>query len=110
MNRSPRFATRPIGPTARRWGDTSQPPWAEAPEWQRASAVNGVAHARGNPSAKPSDSHESWFAEKVAAGWKLGPVKDPEKKEHPCMVPYAELPPEQQRKDALFLSIVRALE
>lgn len=91
-------------------GDLSQPAWADAPEWQRESAVNGVAHARGNPNAKPSDSHESWLAEKAAAGWKMGPVKDPEKKEHPCMVPYAELPPEQQRKDALFLAVVRALE
>ena len=28
-----------------------------------------------------------------ADGWKYGPVKDPEKKEHPCFVPYDDLPP-----------------
>lgn len=90
-------------------GDTSQPAWEAAPEWQRESAMRGVAHAQLNPDAKPSDSHESWLAEKKAAGWKYGPVKDPEKKEHPCFVPYAELPPEQKTKDFLFLAVIRSL-
>jgi hypothetical protein len=47
--------------------------------------------------------------QKLADGWKYGPVKYPEKKEHPCMVPFAELPKEQQLKDALFRHIVPAL-
>lgn len=88
-------------------GDNSQPDWVEAPQWQKASARNGVRGAlAGNT---PEQSHASWYAEKVATGWKFGPVKDPEKKEHPCMVPYADLPPAQQKKDALFLSTVRAM-
>ena len=90
-------------------GDNSQPPWAEAPEWQRTSAVNGVQFHLENPNAKPSHSHESWLAEKEANGWKYGPVKDPEKKEHPCFVPYEELPAEQKAKDALFIGVVHAL-
>jgi hypothetical protein len=36
-------------------------------------------------------------------------VKDPEKKEHPCFVPYESLPAEQQAKDHLFKGIVAAL-
>jgi hypothetical protein len=91
-------------------GDNSQPSWADAPEWQRSSAMAGVRFHRSNPNSKPSDSHESWLKEKEAAGWKFGPVKDPENKEHPCFVPYDQLPREQQAKDALFLSVVRALE
>lgn len=59
---------------------------------------------RGNT---PEQSHESWFAEKVATGWKYGPVKDPEKREHPCMVSYAELPPVQRQKDHVFVGTVR---
>lgn len=90
-------------------GDNSQPPWEEAPEWQRSSAVNGAKHMLGNPGAKPSDSHESWLKEKAADGWKYGPVKDPEKKEHPCFVPYDELPVEQKVKDYLFQAVVRTL-
>lgn len=90
-------------------GDTSQPTWEEAPEWQRLSAVNGVEHVIGHPDAKPWDSHESWLEEKRVAGWTYGPVKDPQKKEHPCFVPYDELPIEQQLKDALFLAVARTL-
>lgn len=90
-------------------GDHSQPAWQDAPEWQRDSAYKGVMHTLGNPDAKPSDSHESWLAEKRAAGWKYGPVKDPEKKEHPCFVPYDDLPAEQKAKDFIFQAVVRAL-
>lgn len=88
-------------------GDTSQPSWDDAPEWQKSSARNGVSGAL--TGATPEQSHESWLAEKRATGWKFGPVKDPEAKEHPCFVPYAELPPAQRNKDALFLSTVRAV-
>jgi hypothetical protein len=88
-------------------GDESQPPWESAPEWQKSSARNGVAGAiAGNT---PEQSHQSWLDEKAANGWKYGPVKDPEKKEHPCFVPYAELPASQRAKDALFVSAVRCV-
>lgn len=88
-------------------GDTSQLGWDEAPEWQRASARNGVRGVvNGNT---PEQSHESWLAEKTATGWKYGPVKDAEKKEHPCFVPYADLPPAQQKKDAIFTGTVRTM-
>lgn len=90
-------------------GDRSQAPWEEAPQWQRDSAVKGVVHRLDNPSAPASASHESWMAEKLATGWKHGPVKDAEKKEHPCLVLFEELPPEQQAKDRLFVAIVTAL-
>jgi hypothetical protein len=87
--------------------DHSQPPWDDAPMWQKQSAWNGVKGAlAGNT---PEQSHECWLEEKRATGWKYGAVKDPDKKEHPCFVPYAELPPDQQRKDRLFLDIVRIM-
>jgi RyR domain len=90
-------------------GDDSQLPWNDAPEWQRTSAVNGVKFSLANPDAPASASHDSWMAEKQAAGWKYGPVKDVERKEHPCFLPFAELPADQRRKDVLFQAIVRAL-
>jgi len=90
-------------------GDTSQPPWDEAPEWQRISAVNGVAFHRANPDAGHDHSHNEWLREKESDGWKFGPVKDAEKKEHPCFVPYDELPTEQKAKDFIFRGLVRAL-
>lgn len=91
-------------------GDHSQPTWEDAPQWQRDSAIKGVLFALTHPDAKPSDSHESWLAEKRDAGWKYGPVKDPEKREHPCFVAYDELPPAQKAKDYLFLGVVRSLQ
>lgn len=90
-------------------GDHSQPEWEGAPEWQRSSAIAGVEFIRANPDAPPSASHESWLAVKEAEGWKWGPVKDPAKKEHPCFVPYAELPVEQKAKDYIFGAVARAL-
>lgn len=90
-------------------GDSSQLPWVDAPDWQRRSALNGVKFHLENPGASPSASHDEWLKEKYATGWKHGPVKDPEKKEHPCCVPFDELPPEQQAKDRLFSAIVGAL-
>lgn len=87
-------------------GDTSQVHWSEAPEWQVTSAAVGVQFNIENPDAPASHSHDCWLKEKKETGWKYGPVKDPEKKEHPCFVPYEELPKEQQVKDHLFKAIV----
>lgn len=88
-------------------GDDSQPLWRDAPDWQRASAIKGVEGALAGNTAE--QSHESWLAEKVATGWKYGHKKDPEKKEHPCMVPYAHLPAAQQIKDKMYLDTVREI-
>lgn len=91
-------------------GDTSQKPWTDSPDWQKQSAINGVKYHLANPNAGPSGSHQNWFAEKAAAGWTFGTTKDAEKKEHPCMVPYEQLPAAQRAKDALFVGIVHALK
>jgi RyR domain len=90
-------------------GDNSQPSWEDAPDWQRESAIKGVEFNIANPSASASASHDSWLEVKRNEGWKYGPVKDPEKKEHPCFVHHEELPIEQQKKDHLFKAIVAAL-
>ncbi|PTW53552.1 RyR domain-containing protein [Breoghania corrubedonensis] len=90
-------------------GDDSQVGWAAAPEWQRSSAIAGVAYHRRNPTAAPSASHESWMAQKLADGWTYGEVKDPGAKTHPCLVRFADLPVEQRTKDYLFSAVVRAL-
>lgn len=89
-------------------GDDSQLPWDDAPEWQRTSALAGVNFHIGAPDAGPSASHENWMVDKEAEGWKFGAVKDPDKKEHPCLVPFDELPTEQQAKDTLFRHVVHA--
>ena len=90
-------------------GDDSQLPWEEAPQWAKNSAINGVRFHLDNPNAGPSGSHENWLKEKEKEGWRYGEIKDPEKKEHPCFVPYDQLPKEQQAKDYIFTAIVKTL-
>lgn len=91
-------------------GDLSQPEWDNAPEWQRNSAIRGVEFHLEYPKASPSASHESWLKVKEEEGWKYGPVKDADKKEHPCFVPYEQLPVEQRSKDFLFKQVVHSLK
>ncbi len=88
-------------------GDLSQEPWDNAPEWQRESSLKGVDAVFAG--AGPGAAHESWMAEKVATGWKYGPVKDPEKKEHPCMVPFDQLPEAERMKDHLYVETVHTM-
>jgi hypothetical protein len=90
-------------------GDNSQLPWDEAPQWQKDSAVNGVAFHQQHPEAGPEGSHNNWLTEKQADGWVYGETKDPEKKTHHCIVPFDQLPVEQQAKDYIFRAIVHAL-
>lgn len=90
-------------------GDFSQKSWEEAPSWQKESAMEGVNFRLQNPGAPASAMHEKWVAHKQKDGWKYGPIKDVEKKEHPCMVLYSELDPAQRTKDHIFSSIVDAM-
>ena len=90
-------------------GDFSHPMWVMAPDWAKETNIKGVQFHLDNPNSKPEDSHRSWCHEKVKTRWVYGKVKDPEKKTHPCLVLFDKLPEEQQKKDTLFLSIVRAL-
>jgi hypothetical protein len=89
-------------------GDESQVAWAHAPQWQRDSAILGIKGIV-EDNATPADSHQSWLAEKERTNWKFGLVKDAELKTHPCMVPYDQLPKEQQAKDHLFGAVARAM-
>jgi hypothetical protein len=90
-------------------GDTSQKPWKEAPWSLKQSAIAGVIFVQENPDSPLSFLHENWRKYKAAEGWILGETKDEEKKTHPNMRPYNELPPEQRVKDTLFRAIVKAM-
>lgn len=88
-------------------GETISPRWDDAPQWQRDSAIAGVEQAL--TGAGPEQLHESWCEYKWADGWVYGETKDGDKKTHPCLVPYADLPPEQQLKDRMFSAVVSTL-
>jgi hypothetical protein len=90
-------------------GDHSQKHWDDAEEWQRESAIKGVEFALANPEAPALAQHDAWLADKEAAGWTFGTVKDATNKKHPCMVSYENLPLEQRLKDSLFKAVVKGL-
>ena len=91
-------------------GDNSQPVWEDAPQWQKESAINGVKYHMENKDTTPEDSHINWMKEKLKDGWVYGEIKDPEKKTHPCLVDYSDLPKNQQTKDHLFIAVVKSFE
>jgi hypothetical protein len=52
--------------------------------------------------------HEVWAAGRIADGWRYGPVRDDNKKEHPCIIPYEELTEEEKDYDrATALSTIK---
>lgn len=93
-------------------GDFSQLAWKDAPEWQQTSALMEVQSILNGGISTPKEAHDSWAVEKTRAGWVYGEAKDAKANPptHPCLVPYEDLPIDQQRKDALFFAIVNALK
>lgn len=90
-------------------GDNTQVTWDSAHDWQKDSAIAGVKYKLDNLDATPADQHQAWSDDKINSGWVYGDVKDVTKKEHPCLVPYEELPVEQRAKDYIFSSIVETM-
>lgn len=43
--------------------------------------------------------HEVWAKGRIADGWKYGPARNDEKKETPCLVPYAQLSESEKEYD-----------
>lgn len=94
-------------------GDYSQEVWDFCEQWQRLSSLDGVRAIEREVVTRPEQSHENWLKHKEDEGWLWGPEKNTDlsagKLTHPCMVPFKELPHEQQIKDQLFFSIVTIL-
>lgn len=87
-------------------GDNSLLPWPAAPMAHKDSIRNGVIGIF-TRNDTPEDSHKSWLKQKLDEGWKYGPVKDVERKEHPCIMDYNQLPLHHRMKDTIFGSVVR---
>lgn len=43
--------------------------------------------------------HEVWSAGRIADGWRWGEQRDDERKLHPCLVPYDQLPESEKEYD-----------
>lgn len=82
-------------------------PWDERDEAFRERMIRVVErylHSEGLPT--PKEAHDSWCEAYREMGWTYGPVRDPQKKTHPDLRPYEELPQDEREKDAIFLMCV----
>lgn len=90
-------------------GDEVAPPWPDAPDWQRKSSCDGVWAVLMGLVPTPQVGHARWLEQKLADGWTYGSVRNADKKQHPCVLPYDQLPPVQRAKDELFIAVVVAM-
>lgn len=91
-------------------GDLSQVRWIDTTPELQASAVDGVEYFMKHPDADAEDMHENWMKFKLKKGWKYGEEKSVFRKTHPCLVPYDELPKEQQMKDKIFMALCEVFQ
>jgi hypothetical protein len=56
-------------------------------------------------SDSPEELHGTWVEAYEAMGWQYGPERDPERKLHPDLVPYADLGQLERDKDAVFVAL-----
>lgn len=84
-------------------------PWDSETPQQRASILAAVRAVRYGGVTSPALMHEAWCGYKRREGWVYGPEKDFEKKTHPCLVDYGQLPAEQRVKDGMCIAIVTQL-
>ncbi len=90
-------------------GDFSPMAWDICPQWQRDTVMNGARVIKEGKVTGPEESHENWVIVKENEGWTHRDEKNSIMKTHPCMLPFNELPEEQQMKDHLFFAIVMTL-
>jgi ryanodine receptor 2 len=45
------------------------------------------------------NAHEVWARGRMAEGWRYGPRRDDERKEHPALIPYEDLPESEKEYD-----------
>lgn len=97
----------------RAWSSTHEqstlPTWSEAPDWMKASSRDSVQFVLDHPDAGPGAQHKQWMAQRLAAGWTYGSVRDEGAKQHPMLIPFEDLPLFEKQKDALVCAIVKAL-
>lgn len=68
---------------------------------QYESLLQGVKFGLQNLDMTPEQNHENWMKCKIEQGWVYGEVKDFEKKTHPDLVPFDELPKIEADKDIM---------
>ena len=63
-----------------------------------------ASELRGKIAAKLTEkiaenTHENWAQARIREGWIYGPERSDEKKTHPCLIPYGQLPDSEKEYD-----------
>ena len=80
--------------------------WEKRDEVFKDQMTSYVEGLRGKTLPTPEEAHDSWWRKYEEMGWKFGEVRDTEKKTHPDMIPFNDLPKDEQDKDEIFLALV----
>jgi hypothetical protein len=78
--------------------------WEEIREEERQGLIKAVASMIVNPQL-PETSHEQWCLAREKEGWTKDVRYDYNRKTHPNLIPYDQLPLEEQFKDHMFMGI-----
>jgi hypothetical protein len=48
------------------------------------------------------NNHEIWARQRIQDGWRFGPARNDERKEHPSLIPFAELSESERAYDEIM--------
>lgn len=84
------------------------PPWSDTSPAERSQAAHMVVTIMRRPNLDSAALHQDYVNDMIAKGWSLGEL-DVEAKRSPLLVPFDQLPVEQQVEDQVFRAVVMAL-
>lgn len=89
--------------------DMPAPPWHSLPRSSREVAIRAVGRIRHGAVTTPAEHHEHWYDTMRARGYTWGAEKDHERKTHPALLHWGELPELYRTKARMFVVIVQGL-
>jgi hypothetical protein len=79
--------------------DTKENSLAYKPEPLDTSGVNLSPEILELTEVLARHSHDVWAQRRLEEGWRYGAHRDDSRKEHPCLVPYQDLPESEKQYD-----------
>lgn len=84
--------------------------WCDIDDSVKQSVENAVSRTLADPNDTQEASHEKWYKEMEALGWRYGTSYNEELKEHSMMLPFNMLPKQFTIANKLHVAIVSALK
>lgn len=80
-------------------------PFPELDEQELERIMGAVEREIKTPTKDNRQSHDRWVVARISDGWEYGEKLDREKKIHPNLRPYDELPASEKLKDHIFKGV-----